>query len=540
MLRLATPSASPIGERIRSCTSRVPLPRPARFTLAKLAALTLLLYISYLVTSPLAPGRWASAVPRYGNPDEPQRPPIAPKVATFWGELLEALIAAEPDQTQITPNHTLERADFDPTHPDHHLGLDIILNVTEAQKMSLKTNHQTFLGSLPALAPKLPYEKGSRGIVITANPDLLGITVTSLLMLRRSGSALPVEVFLSNSTDHGRVLCDKALRPLGAQCFNMEDFLRGHPGAADLVAPELVKFQFKVFALLFSSFQSVLFLDADAFPLHNPDYLMRAEPFASHGLVTFPDFWLPTVSPIFWDIASPRGREAAPEVTVSSRATESGIMLFDKQVHSETLLLATYYNLYGPRVYYWLQSSGAWGTGDKETFRLAAEVLGKPVWHVRVGPDFMSPDSVHDGSGIRQYDPEEDWYRYKQEIAAAKVKRATQDEAAGEMEKREEEKKDGDAQAAEGEKITSRWIFVHTNRVKIDARRLLKTIKIAKDKDGNWMRMWGDDSGPLIEAAGYDLEKTLWQELIKADCSHSSYLEDCEAMHDFYNTVFRD
>jgi alpha 1,2-mannosyltransferase len=522
MLRSLTRSGSPARVRLRTCLGRVPLPRPAQFTLVKLAAFTLLLYISYLFSLSLAPkGGWTTTVhQQYGKDKASEIRPtgVSSDLTTFWGHLIDALVAAEPDQTQVVPNITMERAHFDPNFADRVLlNVDIVTNVSKAQLASLKTNHETFLASIPALAPQIPYGKGSRGIVITTNPQLLGVTVTSLLMLRRSGSTLPVEVFLSNATEHGRTLCNNSLRPLGARCLNIEDFLRAPAGVPNL--PELEKFQFKVFALLFSSFQSVLFLDADAFPIHNPDYLMSAEPFSSHGLVTFPDFWIPTVSPVFWDIAHPEGRAAAPQVTLAMRSAESGIMLFDKRLHADTLLLATYYNLYGPRVYYWLQSSGAWGTGDKETFKLSADVLGKPVWHVRSGPDFISPDEVHDGSGIKQFDPEEDWAR-------------AQNGLAGTPNTPTEKKVDG--------KNGPRWLFVHTNRIKINAARLLKTLENAKDKDGNWVRLWGQESVPIIESAGYDLEKAIWQELLRADCYSQSYLEDCEGMHDFYNTVFKD
>ncbi|KAH8674284.1 mannosyltransferase putative-domain-containing protein [Xylariales sp. PMI_506] len=512
--------SGPVGERLESCISRVPLPRRAHFTLVGLAAFTLVLYIFHLASFSLASGPWIAIVQHYGSTTEIHHTGVSSNVTIFWGDLLKALIAAEPDQTQVKPNASLQRSDFDPTFGDRvRLNLDIV-NISSTQLASLKTNHQAFLGAIPSLVPKLPYEKDTRGIVITTNPDLLGVAITSLLMLRRSGSSLPVEVFLSNATEHGRALCDDALGPLGARCLNIEDFLNTLPRSSKVAVPELTRFQFKVFALLFSSFQSVLFLDADAFPVYNPDYLMTAEPFASYGLVTFPDFWVPTVSPVFWEVASPEGRAAAPNVTLSMRATESGIFLFDKKIHSDTLLLATYYNLYGPHVFYWLHSSGAWGTGDKETFRLSAQVLGNPVWHVRVGPDFITPDKIHDGSGIKQYDPEEDWMRYQNETAEAQAGRTPHS-------------------GAEDKKTPSRWIFVHTNRIKINARRMLKTLEIAKDKDGNWVRMWGPDSAPVIEAAGYDLEKAIWEELIKADCS-PSHLEDCVGMHDFYNTIFRE
>lgn len=438
----------------------------------------------------------------------------SPNMIEFWKDLAIALSSAEPNASQIKPAHWLDRPQFDPLQATRQLEIDEI-KISADDFNSLKKSHEEFLSSVRYLAPSLPFKRGSRGIVMTADSAYLGVAITSLLMLRRTGSKLPVQLFLDSATERGRQLCDQALARLNARCLNMDSFF---PQPANSTAMNLEKYQFKVFSLLFSTFQDILYIDTDAFPIHKPDYLLQVEPFISHGLVTWPDFWLPTVSPLFYEIAGVKRPPVSPE----SRSTESGIMLYNKAKHAESLLLAVYYNLYGPKLYYPLHSQSAWGQGDKETFRLSATVLGNPVWHVQTPPEWMSSEDIHEGSGIRQVDPRQDWLRQLR------------------VQQRAEPPQNGEDQGPEEEnRKQPRWLFAHTNRVKIDARRLSRSVGevLYQRKDDQYSRLWGSDSGPLISAAGYDLEKAMWEEIIKASCSRS-FLEECEKIRDYYDSVF--
>jgi alpha 1,2-mannosyltransferase len=38
-------------------------------------------------------------------------------------------------------------------------------------------------------------------------------------------------------------------------------------------------------AMLLSAFENILYLDADCFPIYNPDILFSKPPFTTHGLV---------------------------------------------------------------------------------------------------------------------------------------------------------------------------------------------------------------------------------------------------------------
>ncbi|KAK7424104.1 mannosyltransferase [Neonectria punicea] len=436
----------------------------------------------------------------------------------FWSQLATKLYETKPIADKISAPGPLGRDNFDPFGATPQTYTDV-LEVPEDQFQSLRQKHEDFAESIKLLAPRMPYIRDTRGVVITSKASSYGIAVTAILMLRHIGSKLPVQLFLDSTNEHERERCDRSLSELQVKCLNMDDYLR-LPENSNRTTPKLAKFQFKSFSILFSSFQEVLFLDADAFPIRQPDYLFEAEPYKSHGLVTWPDFWLPTISPIFYNIT---GTEM-PNVTLKSRSSESGVMLYDKARHADSLLLAVYYNFYGPKFYYQLQSQGAWGSGDKETFLQSAVALGNPVWQVKTPPEMITPEGINYGSGIWQADPEQDWML---DSTAAQSDEKSQERRA------ELENETG--------RNTTRTMFVHLNRVKVDTRRLTQFVgdlsSKDEDEDDTVSRMWGPDSESVVEVAGYDLEKVIWEEIIKANCEHS-FLDECERIRDYYDEVF--
>ena len=125
----------------------------------------------------------------------------------------------------------------------------------------MRLAHKNFVEEISNLT--LPYKPGTRGIVSTAGGAHLPIFIVSLRMLRRSGSVLPVELFLRADEARGDTyLCQELLPSLNARCVILDDFF-----PSGLV--KLEKYQYKIFSVLFSSFEDVLLLDADNFPVHN-------------------------------------------------------------------------------------------------------------------------------------------------------------------------------------------------------------------------------------------------------------------------------
>lgn len=428
-------------------------------------------------------------------------------LARFWEDLLEDLVRAKPFANVIKTYGSPLQDDMDPNVGyEEGRGRTDIIHISESDRAGLKSAHESFVDALVTLATQLPYKKRSRGVVVTAGGKYLGMAVTSLLMLRRTGSKLPMELFLA-AADYNSHICDEQLPKLNAKCLVMEGVFARTP-----LMPKLEKYQFKVFSILFSNFQEILFLDADAFPIHNPDYLFSNESFLSHGFVAWPGHWKPTVSPIFYDIS---GLEVPP---INKRLTsESGVMLYDKARHAESLLLATYYNFYGPDYFYPLLSQNGHGQGDKETFLHSAAVLNKPFYDVKTNITFLGRwlNGTFETAGMKQADPAEDY--------AIHVS-------------------DGQSQWVGQKGLRGpqgpRTLFIQHNPVKIDLRNMDDTINhlLEKDEFGKLVRLWGHDNR-LMESSGYDVEMTLWDEIIEANC-RSSWSEDCDKLREYYTKVF--
>lgn len=206
-----------------------------------------------------------------------------------------------------------------------------------------------------------------------------------------------MEVFLQDKDEYEELACEILLKDLGAKCVILSELL----GDFDLHF-KFSGYQLKPFALLFSSFQETLFLDADDIPARDPEELFEMEIYKEKRMILWPDFWQPTTSPYFSEITG------VSEKTFLERPTvEAGQIVVDKSTHANVLLLAAYYNTYGggdDNFYYHLQSQGGAGEGDKETWAAAALVLKSPFYTVNEGPRFHGDSIV-----VLQFHPGEDW-----------------------------------------------------------------------------------------------------------------------------------
>ncbi|MCJ1237222.1 hypothetical protein MMC14_005207 [Varicellaria rhodocarpa] len=156
---------------------------------------------------------------------------------------------------------------------------------------SMKQAHTGFTKAVQSDSSVLVYARGTRGIVTTAGSYYLPVMVISLRMLRRTGSTLPVEVFLMAESEYEKEICDTVLPELNAKCIVLSEIIGAIPHSVDIV-----QYQLKIFAMIFSSFQEILFLDADSFPLQDPKVLFKSELFREIGMITWPDYWQSTAS----------------------------------------------------------------------------------------------------------------------------------------------------------------------------------------------------------------------------------------------------
>lgn len=333
-------------------------------------------------------------------------PGYQPGLKDFWDSFSKAVVEAKPNgQVGLPPDFQgVPINSFANLKKDFNYRPDLI-QLSPEDVDDLRNAHSRFVARIPELAPQLPFAKGTKGIVTTASDSFMPVLIVSLRALQRSGTKLPVEVFLESQAVYEKEVCEVILPTLNARCLVISEILDAVPNKI-----QVSKYQLKVLSMLFSSFDEMLLLDADNLAIEKPEDLFSTEPFLSKGFVSWPDYWASTASPHYYNISS----QTPPSPTLRA-ASESGQLLLSKSLHTPTLLLSTYYNILGPSHYYPLLSQGAPGQGDKETFLAAALALSAPFYTVITPPRTFgfhsSSESNFKGTAALQHSPSHD-YQY--------------------------------------------------------------------------------------------------------------------------------
>ncbi|KAJ6151047.1 hypothetical protein N7470_007641 [Penicillium chermesinum] len=426
----------------------------------------------------------------------------------FWKSFSRYLEKYAPDTEPILELEKAPTEGFNAKNPGSRPDY---LDVSLEDIATIKQAHTGFVGAISGSPPELQYVPGTKGVVSTAGGAYLPVLVISLRMLRRTGSTLPMEVFLADEDEYEEYICDVVLPSLNARCLVLSRILVTAPA-------NIEKYQFKPFAMLFSSFEDILFLDADAFPLEKPEALFQGEPFRTKGLVTWPDFWASSVSPLFYEIAG------IPIPPMDLRqSTESGEVVLSKRTHTKTLLLATYYNYWGPSHYYPLLSQGAAGEGDKETFLAAATAMGEPFYQVSesiCALGHRKPGGMA-GSAMAQFNPMQDYALTSQ----------------------------GKSRVRGDEAPAPDVFFIHANFPKFNPATVFDMgheVKPAFLDDGTYTRAWTIPEEVVAKfSSKVDIEREFWREILWTGCE----LEDkfaswegrsgiCAGVKKYWNHIF--
>lgn len=429
----------------------------------------------------------------------------------FWKNFQPILEEYAPTCDSPKRKGTADGVFFKPTEevprPD-------LLEMKPEDVEEMRDKHTKFVDAImePSLTPY--YRSNTRGIVTTAGGKYLPVFTVSLRMLRNTGCRTPVEVFLANRKEYEPHICDVVFKDLNAKCVVLDEVLTFANSSK-----EIKSYQFKILAMLFSSYENILFLDADAFPLRDPNDIFTSDLYNKFQLITWPDFWGSSASKLYYQIASinePKLNEHA--------STESGEIFISKKSHRATLLLAMYYNYHGPEYYYKLFSQGGPGEGDKETFIAAAKVMQEPYYQVseRIGAiGRRQEDGSMAGSAMVQYDPIEDYaltsngkWRVKDDTVAPQPKP----------------------------------IFIHANVPKFNPGTILDEghpIDPVRDGRGKWTRPWTIPENTVKSIGGFELEKQFWTEIKYVGCEYEDAFETwkekddiCEKLTKYYETVF--
>jgi alpha 1,2-mannosyltransferase len=458
-------------------------------------------------------------------------PDLTTAQQSLWRSLHTLLEEHGPDTNPLVedikaPTEGFNAEDNAKPRPDYVL-------VAREDVDTMREAHSNFLNALKPKSPPsnksptplnlhLQYIPGTKGIVSTAGGPYLPVLVISLRMLRRTGSKLPMEVFLASEDEYEEYICNVVLPSLNARCIILSTILE----ASSTPPTTISKYQFKPFAMLFSSFEEILFLDADAFPLTAPEKQFTSTLFKTTGMITWPDFWSSSVSPTFYEII-----HTAPPPMNLRASTESGEFMLSKKSHALTLLLATYYNYYGPSHYWPLLSQGAAGEGDKETFVAAAMAANEPFHQVSepicaLGHRTVAGSGMA-GSAMAQFDPVQDYARRERESASASA-------------------------AGKSRRDRPDVLFIHANFPKFNPATIFQAgheVQPVFDDEGAFTRAWTipEDvvSGLRIGGQGRDVERVFWEEILWTACelegkfvSWGEYEGVCEGVKDYWRSVF--
>lgn len=320
--------------------------------------------------------------------------------------------------------------------------LSSFIQLTEEELKLMKKSHANVMKNLPKYSsvPKNMY-KGD-GIVFVGGGKFNFLTLLSIKSLRDLGSKLPVEVLIPSIDEFEANLCYKVFPNYNAKCILLPHVLQQFSNTENIFQKLQFKgYQYKALALILSNFDRVLFLDSDNTPTRNPDILFKLNPFKDHGLIVWPDFWKRATSPLYYDIANikveknkflPRYNELLNDYesidyskltndlipyhqykgAIPDPTSESGQLMVDKTTHLNVLVLALYYNLYGPSHYYPLFSQGSDGEGDKETFLASCIALKCKFYQVKTflkAMGYFNSESKFIGTGMGQYNPINDY-----------------------------------------------------------------------------------------------------------------------------------
>ncbi|KAJ0118734.1 lpha-mannosyltransferase [Diaporthe amygdali] len=349
-----------------------------------------------------------------------------------------------------------------------------------------------------------------KGVVMVGGGEYFGPAIISIHMLRRTGSNLPVEVFVPDESEYEEALCKNYLKKLGAHCVVLSRILdksKIKVSQKDDAELKITHYQLKSLALLLSSYSEVLLLDSDSIPVLDPLLnIFETEPYKSKGMVIWPDYWRSTESPRYWQIA---GKPDFPSF-LPATASEAGQLAVNKATHLAPLLLATYYNIFGPDYYYPLLSQGALGQGDKETFLAAAVALNATYYRIKTPAASLGR---HDG---------------RTQKGTAMVQHLPSDDLKHESTGHE----------------SIRPMFLHSNTPKMNAGHLVDEGDLLAADGETRLRLLGSKD-ELVKRFGFDVEQSIWDLMVQTGCELQDIIQEwkgrermCERLTEHYKKVF--
>ncbi|KAF1776093.1 Nucleotide-diphospho-sugar transferase [Phytophthora cactorum] len=199
----------------------------------------------------------------------------------------------------------------------------------------------------------------TNGVLMVMYPKLLASVYSTVRLLRTYNCSLPVELwYLENEMGTNPLNESRVLQSL------VKDY--GPISLRGIAEADVDGFNTKVFALVHSELDQVLFLDADNSPVRDPTYLFSTPEFVEKGTIFWPDFWHPmntifniNKESLLWELVG------TPYVDMFEQ--ESGQLLIDRRRSDVALKIVQFLALRKPDHFERFKLLH----GDKDLFRLA-------------------------------------------------------------------------------------------------------------------------------------------------------------------------
>lgn len=211
--------------------------------------------------------------------------------------------------------------------------------------------------------------ESSRGIVICGGGWRFFPSIyVTVRQIRFHKCNLPIQVWFLGDKGEFDIRMQMALEPYGVSWICANSYQREHKIPRRILGG----WEIKPFAALHAPFQEVICLDADSYPVYNPEVFMAHPEYQRVGAAFWPDQQQLEVGQ--WERFGLSWHD--------EQAFESGQYIVDKSRHYKALWLADWMNDHSDYVYKHIY-------GDKDTFHLAWRMAGHecciptthPGWH---------------------------------------------------------------------------------------------------------------------------------------------------------------
>lgn len=298
--------------------------------------------------------------------------------------------------------------------------MKLFLQVSQENIATLKDSHKQVMNKLPLEV--VPDAFGGRGIVMTGDKQYFPMILTAIRWVREKEADIPIEVFIQHESEYENNYCDGIFAELNVECVVIEKVY-----GKSLVERGLSAYALKPLAILASKFDDIYFMDADSFPVVKINDIFDSKLYEDFGYILSRDYWARFVSPYYYDIADIKlgGRASGDKEcevllqkdrknAIPGWSSESGQLFVSKSKHIRSLMLATYYNIYGPNLYFNLLMMSGPGEGDKDTYAAAAWVCKEPFYQTSTGPATLGfkENGEMNGVAMVQPDPREDYAKF--------------------------------------------------------------------------------------------------------------------------------